>query len=196
MKKRGWGRLLNIGSIAFKTPHQEDPLPATDAGRGGIPALMRILAHECGPFGITANTIATGPFDSELSRQYRGTKPEVKTDAWFRAMLPVGRWGQPSSWGGSPRSCVRSGRRSSPARSSASTAATPRACSDVRQSTYSAPRALNGPTQPGKEMATRYGWINVTVEPSGELAEPVTVTVPVRNDTGTSNIAAPPESKA
>lgn len=99
MKERGWGRLLNIGSIAFKTPHQEDPLPATDAGRGGIPSLMRILAHECGPFGITANTIATGPFDSELSREYRGTKPEIKTDEWFRAMLPVGRWGQPIELG-------------------------------------------------------------------------------------------------
>jgi 3-oxoacyl-[acyl-carrier protein] reductase len=99
MKERGWGRLLNIGSIAFKTPHQEDPMPATDAGRGGIPSLMRILAHECGPFGITANTIATGPFDSELSRQYRATKPEVKTDAWFRAMLPVGRWGEPIELG-------------------------------------------------------------------------------------------------
>jgi 3-oxoacyl-[acyl-carrier protein] reductase len=49
--------------------------------------------------GITANTIATGPFDSELSREYRGTKPEIKTDEWFPAMLPVGRWGQPIELG-------------------------------------------------------------------------------------------------
>jgi len=99
MKARGWGRLLNIGTIAFKTPHQEDPLPATDAGRAGIPPLMRILAHEYGAYGITANTIATGPFDSELSRDYRATNPEIKTPDWFRKMLPVGRWGEPIEMG-------------------------------------------------------------------------------------------------
>ncbi len=99
MKERRWGRLLNIGSIAFKTPHQEDPLPATDAGRAGIPPLMRILAHEYGRYGITANTIATGPFDSELSRDYRATNPEIKTPEWFARMLPVGRWGEPIEMG-------------------------------------------------------------------------------------------------
>ncbi len=99
MKNRGWGRLLNIGTIAFKTPHQEDPLPATDAGRAGIPSLMRILAHEYGRYGITANTIATGPFDSELSRDYRATNPEIKTPEWFASMLPVGRWGEPIEMG-------------------------------------------------------------------------------------------------
>jgi 3-oxoacyl-[acyl-carrier protein] reductase len=99
MKDRRWGRLLNIGTIAFKTPHQEDPLPATDAGRAGIPPLMRILAHEYGRYGITANTIATGPFDSELSRDYRATNPEIKTPEWFARMLPVGRWGEPAEMG-------------------------------------------------------------------------------------------------
>ena len=98
MKAKGWGRLLNIGSIAFKTPHQEDPMPANDV-RIATASVQRILAHEYGPFGITANTIATGPFDSELSREYRASKPEVKTDDWYARMLPVGRWGQPIEMG-------------------------------------------------------------------------------------------------
>ena len=98
MKARQWGRLLNIGTIAFKTPHQEDPMPATDV-RIAVAPLQRILAHEYGRWGITANIIATGPFESELSRDYLASSPEIKTPEWYQRMLPVGRWGQPIEMG-------------------------------------------------------------------------------------------------
>jgi 3-oxoacyl-[acyl-carrier protein] reductase len=99
MKEKMWGRLLNIGTIAFKTPHQEDPLPALDSGRMGVTPLMRIVAYEYGRYGITANTIATGPFHSELSDKYLATNPEIKTPEWYLKMLPVGRWGEPIEMG-------------------------------------------------------------------------------------------------
>jgi 3-oxoacyl-[acyl-carrier protein] reductase len=99
MKEKKWGRLLNIGTIAFKTPHQEDPLPALDAGRIGVTPLLRIIAYEYGRYGITANTIATGPFHSELSARYLATAPEIKTPEWYLKMLPVGRWGEPIEMG-------------------------------------------------------------------------------------------------
>jgi 3-oxoacyl-[acyl-carrier protein] reductase len=98
MKSRRWGRLLNIGTIAFKTPHQEDPMPATDV-RIAVAPLMRILAFEYGRYGITANTIATGPFHSELSDAYLATRPEIKTPEWYLQQLPVGRWGEPEEMG-------------------------------------------------------------------------------------------------
>ncbi len=98
MREKGWGRLLNIGSIAMKTPHLDDPMPATNT-RVAVAALMKTLSQENGPYGITANTIATGPFDSELSRDYRASGTGVKTDEWYRKMLPVGRWGQPEEMG-------------------------------------------------------------------------------------------------
>lgn len=98
MRERGWGRLINIGSIAMKTPHLEDPMPATNI-RVAVAALMKTFSHENGPYGITANTIATGPFDSELSRDYRASGTGVKTEEWYNAMLPVGRWGQPREMG-------------------------------------------------------------------------------------------------
>ena len=98
MRERRFGRLLNIGSIAMKTPHLDDPMPATNT-RVAVAALMKTLSQENGPYGITANTIATGPFESELSRDYRASGTGVKTEEWYRKMLPVGRWGEPEEMG-------------------------------------------------------------------------------------------------
>ena len=98
MKAKGWGRLLNIGSVAMKSPHLEDPMPAVNI-RVAVNAVMKTLAQEYGPYGITANVIATGPFDSELSRDYRASGTGLKTEEWYRAMLPAGRWGDPVEMG-------------------------------------------------------------------------------------------------
>jgi 3-oxoacyl-[acyl-carrier protein] reductase len=98
MKARRWGRLLNIGSVAMKVPHLEDPMPAVNI-RVAVSAVMKTLSQEYGPYGITANVIATGPFDSELSREYRASGTGVKTEEWYRAMLPAGRWGDPAEMG-------------------------------------------------------------------------------------------------
>jgi 3-oxoacyl-[acyl-carrier protein] reductase len=98
MRAKRWGRLVNIGSIAMKTPHLEDPMPATNI-RVAVAAVMKTLAQEYGPYGITANTIATGPFDSELSRDYRASGTGVKTAEWYASMLPIGRWGEPREMG-------------------------------------------------------------------------------------------------
>lgn len=98
MRAKKWGRLINVGSVAMKTPHLDDPMPATNV-RVAVAAVMKTLAHENGPFGITANTIATGPFESELSRDYRASGTGPKTAEWYAKMLPVGRWGEPREMG-------------------------------------------------------------------------------------------------
>jgi 3-oxoacyl-[acyl-carrier protein] reductase len=98
MREKRWGRLVNIGSIAMKVPHLEDPMPATNT-RVAVNGLMKTLAQENGPYGITANVVATGPFDTELSQQYRASGTGIKTDEWYQKMLPVGRWGRPAEMG-------------------------------------------------------------------------------------------------
>src|SRR4051794_12644105 len=98
MREKRWGRLLNIGSGAMKMPHLEDPMPAVNI-RVAVNALMKTLSHEYAPYGITANVIATGPFESELSRDYRASGPGSKTDEWYAKMVPVGRWGDPVEMG-------------------------------------------------------------------------------------------------
>lgn len=73
-------------------------MPATNT-RVAVNELMKTLSQELGPFGITANVIATGPFDTALSRDYRSSGTGVKTAEWYQKMLPVGRWGRPEEMG-------------------------------------------------------------------------------------------------
>ena len=58
MERRGSGRLLFITSMVGPQSFQGDP--AYTASKGGLSALMRALAVELGPRGITANAIAPG----------------------------------------------------------------------------------------------------------------------------------------
>jgi 3-oxoacyl-[acyl-carrier protein] reductase len=106
MKAKNWGRLLNIGSIAFKVPHQEDPVPANDVRIAVVP-LMRILSQEYGPYGVTANTIATGPFDSELVAPIRPRSPRSRHRNGTRKCCRLDDGVSRSKWGGSRPSSVR-----------------------------------------------------------------------------------------
>ena len=58
MKKKKWGRIVNLTSMTAKEP---DPgLVLSNVTRAGVSAFAKTLAHEVGPFGITVNTILTG----------------------------------------------------------------------------------------------------------------------------------------
>ncbi len=55
MKARGWGRIINIGSIHSQvaSPHKAGYVSA----KHGLLGLTRVTALEAGPFGVTANLI-------------------------------------------------------------------------------------------------------------------------------------------
>ena len=58
MKRRGWGRIINLTSMTAKEP---DPgLALSNVARAGVSAFAKTLAFELGPYGITVNTILTG----------------------------------------------------------------------------------------------------------------------------------------
>jgi hypothetical protein len=88
------------GAAVVFSGRQRGPVTATETairaagGKAvGVVVVMKTLAEEYGPYGITANVIATAPLDSELSRDCRASGPGVKTEDWYRTMLPAGRWG-------------------------------------------------------------------------------------------------------
>ena len=97
MKTKRWGRIVNIASMGLKSPHLEDPM-YTQNTRVGLVGVIKTLAHEYGRFGITANVIATGPFLTELSREYMGDAGALTQEQMMSATA-MGRWGRPDEMG-------------------------------------------------------------------------------------------------
>ena len=86
----GAGRIINISSV-----HQDLPMPGNApycASKGGLRMLMRTIAVELAPKGITVNNIGPGaiytPIDADVQ-----ANPEM--EAALMAEIPVGRWGKP-----------------------------------------------------------------------------------------------------
>ncbi|WP_319763602.1 SDR family oxidoreductase [Maridesulfovibrio sp.] len=66
MMRAKWGRIISTSSIvAHNCPAGT---AAYAASKAGLIAMTKTLAHEYGRFGITANTLTLGYFDSGLTR--------------------------------------------------------------------------------------------------------------------------------
>lgn len=97
MKEKRWGRIVDIASMGVKSPHLEDPM-YTQNTRVALVGVIKTLAHEYGKFGITANVIATGPFLTELSRDYMRDAGALSEEQMIAATA-MGRWGRPDEMG-------------------------------------------------------------------------------------------------
>ena len=65
MAERGWGRVINIGSLqSFRAFANSAPY---GAGKGGVVQLTRAIAQEWGTRGITCNAIGPGFFPTALT---------------------------------------------------------------------------------------------------------------------------------
>ena len=95
MKKRRWGRIVNVASLAGKTGGNEGVGAAYAASKGALAALTFALARETAPHGITVNAIAPAFVKSP------GDVDEMN-DAQRRQVLagiPVGRFCEPEELG-------------------------------------------------------------------------------------------------
>jgi len=89
MKSRRWGRIIHVSSImGFISKEGRNIYSATKAALVG---LARSAALELGPYGITVNCIAPGPFLTDLPG--RLLSGEEKNE--FAKRTAVGRWGEP-----------------------------------------------------------------------------------------------------
>ena len=89
MAERGYGRIVNIGSV-LGYGGLESVAPYS-ASKGGIAALTRGLAVELSPRGITVNTVAPGPIEVQ-----RNLDDDPEYAAHWASVLPVRRVGQPA----------------------------------------------------------------------------------------------------
>lgn len=89
MKGTGYGRILNMTSIMSHVSLPQRS--AYSASKAAVLGLIRAMALELAPEGITVNGISPGPFGTEMNLPVM-QNPEA--NAQFLASLPVGRWGK------------------------------------------------------------------------------------------------------
>lgn len=102
MKERGWGRILNITSIAVKQP--VDQLILSNSLRAAVTGFARTLANEVAAYGITVNNVLPGYTHTERIEQLantsaaaRGCSPEDVFADW-QQQIPMGRLGTPKEF--------------------------------------------------------------------------------------------------
>ena len=86
MKDRGWGRIVNIGSINGQAGQYGQVNYA--AAKSGIHGFTKALAQEGARFGVTVNAIAPGYIDTDMV----AAVPETVLEK-IVARIPVGRLG-------------------------------------------------------------------------------------------------------
>jgi 3-oxoacyl-[acyl-carrier protein] reductase len=94
MVKRGWGRIVNLSSASALGNRGQTNYSTAKAGLQGM---ARTLAIELGRYGITANAVAPGFIDTEMTRQTAlrlGRDPE-EWKAEIAQQIPVRRPGVP-----------------------------------------------------------------------------------------------------
>jgi len=99
MKERGWGRILNITSIAVKQPVEN--LMLSNSLRAGLTGFARTLANEVAANGVTVNNILPGYTRTERLDELANMMAEKLgiSAAEFRAKweqeIPMRRLGEP-----------------------------------------------------------------------------------------------------
>ena len=94
MVEQSRGRIIFVSSIIASIGREN--VPAYGAAKGGMNALVRVMATELGPRGITVNAIAPGYIVTALTKPLQDN-PEFYSS--IEEKTPAGRWGEPEDIG-------------------------------------------------------------------------------------------------
>jgi 3-oxoacyl-[acyl-carrier protein] reductase len=103
MVKRGWGRIVTIGSSGIEQPIPE--LALSNAVRGSVAGWSKTLAAEVARHGVTVNMVLPGRIDTDRLRDGDASKARSSgldlehVQAASRAGIPAGRYGRPDEFG-------------------------------------------------------------------------------------------------
>lgn len=89
MKRKKWGRIINLTSIMSHVSLPNRTGYSTT--KAGLLGFTRALALELAPYNITVNGISPGPFATEMNRPLI---EDPEKNRQFLSRLPVGRWGR------------------------------------------------------------------------------------------------------
>ncbi|MGY8990534.1 MAG: SDR family NAD(P)-dependent oxidoreductase [Rhodospirillales bacterium] len=91
MKAAGWGRIINLGSLAGRSTSTGTAPAHYASSKAAVSMLTQTMAKDMAPYGITANTVA--PSTTTTERVNKLLTPEK--EALFTSMTPVGRLAEP-----------------------------------------------------------------------------------------------------
>ncbi len=93
MKKRSWGRIVNVTSLAAKTGGLTDGT-ADAASKGALASLTFSLARETAPFGITVNGVSPAYVKTPMVMEQL-TEPQRRQ---LLSTIPLGRFCEPEEF--------------------------------------------------------------------------------------------------
>ena len=94
MRERGFGRIVNVTSIAaLGTTMKGTSFYAAD--KAGVTLLTRRFAMDLGPFGITVNAVAPGFIRTDMTQSGRTPEEAEASNRTVARLAMVGRVGQP-----------------------------------------------------------------------------------------------------
>lgn len=103
MKKKNFGRIINITSVSVKQPIQR--LVLSNSLRNAVVGYAKTLSTEVAPFGITVNNVAPGYtltkriYDLAVEQAKTSGKSHEEILKGFTADIPMGRLGKPEEIG-------------------------------------------------------------------------------------------------
>lgn len=89
MVERRWGRIIYTSSILGLTSNADRVAYSTT--KAGLHGMVKANALRLGPFGVTVNCVAPGPFATEMPMTIL-TQAQKES---FAARTALGRWGEP-----------------------------------------------------------------------------------------------------
>jgi 3-oxoacyl-[acyl-carrier protein] reductase len=89
MKQQGYGKIVNVSSIAGKMGDITSA-PGYGPSKAGMDALTKTLARQLAPYGINVNAVSPHAIETEMSAQWSEEKRKE-----IIASIPLGRLGKP-----------------------------------------------------------------------------------------------------
>jgi 3-oxoacyl-[acyl-carrier protein] reductase len=89
MKRQGYGKIVNVSSIAGKMGDITSA-PGYGPSKAGMDALTKTLARQLAPYGINVNGVAPHAIETEMSAEWSPEKRKAIVDA-----IPLKRLGKP-----------------------------------------------------------------------------------------------------